>query len=54
MRAYLRPFCQFAPYVALALLGIFELIDTTTMIVIAVVLMTTRAGTGCSLPRRSA
>lgn len=54
MRAYLRPFCEFAPYVALALLGIFGLIDTTTMIVIAVILSTTRAGAVCPLPRRSA
>jgi hypothetical protein len=41
MRAYIEPLYRLAPYGGLALLGIFGLLDTTVMIVMTVVLMTT-------------
>ena len=54
MRVYLMTLCRLAPYVALALLGIFGLIDTTIMIVIAVTLITaSRTGSSCLAPRKA-
>lgn len=45
----IKSFCPFAPYVVLALLDIFQLVDQTTVILMAVVLMTA----GESAARRS-
>jgi hypothetical protein len=53
MRAYLEPLCRLAPYVALALLGIFGLIDTPIMIAMVVVLTTTWRGGRSCLPGKA-
>ena len=47
MRTYLSTFRQFAPYLALAALSIFGLVDTPIVIAIMVVLMTTTRGRSC-------
>ena len=52
MRVSFSQLCQFAPYVGLALLGIFGLIDTPIMIVMVIILMTTSGGRSC-LPRKA-
>jgi hypothetical protein len=53
MRAYLTPLCQLAPFVGLALLGIFGLIDSTIMIVLAIVLVTGSSARSCWPARRA-
>ena len=53
MRSHLDLVCRFGPYVALALLGIFGLIDTPIMIVMVVVLTTTWRGGRSCLPGKA-
>jgi hypothetical protein len=54
MSAYLKPLCQLAPFVALGLLGILGVIDTTTMIILVVILTTMWGGRGACSPRARA